>query len=83
MSMAVEGPPPPSVNKKAGGVGSSGGPGMARGVGRGSLPPPPSMGGMPPPMMGGAPMGLGAAPGEFFCEIVLCLCVLIAAVWVF
>ncbi|KAL7536133.1 hypothetical protein ACHAXR_006935, partial [Thalassiosira sp. AJA248-18] len=61
VSMAVEGPPPPSVNKKAGGVGS-GGPGMARGVGRGSLPPPPPMGGMPPPMMGGAPMGLGAAP---------------------
>lgn len=58
VSMAVEGPPPPSSKGRAG----AGGPGMARGVGRGSLPPPPGGGrGMPPPP-GGAPMGLGAAP---------------------
>ena len=52
VSMAVEGPPPPSMNKsqKVG----VGGPGMARGVGRGSMPvPPPNM---PPPPVG-APMG--------------------------
>jgi len=53
VSMAVEGPPPPSSKTRV-----SGGPGMARGVGRGNVPPP-SMG-MPPP--GVAPMGLGAAP---------------------
>lgn len=53
VSMAVEGPPPPSAKARA-----AGGPGLARGVGRGHLPPP-SMG-MPPP--GAAPMGLGAAP---------------------
>lgn len=54
VSMAVEGPPPPS----AAAVGNKGGPGMARGAGRGMAP---SMGmaGGPP---GVAPMGLGAAP---------------------
>ena len=53
VSMAVEGPPPPSMNK-AQKVGVGGGPGMARGVGRGSMPvPPPNM---PPPAVG-APMG--------------------------
>ena len=55
VSMAVEGPPPPKAKSV-----SSGGPGMARGVGRGSMPvPPPGQGpppGMPPPP-GGAPMG--------------------------
>lgn len=55
VSMAVEGPPPPSAKSRV----AAGGPGMARGVGRGSMPPPPAAG-MPPP--GGAPMGLGAAP---------------------
>lgn len=57
VSMAVEGPPPPKV-----GAQSKGGPGMARGVGRGQMPP----SGMPPGMPPGGPaMGLGAAPGEF------------------
>ncbi|GKY90659.1 hypothetical protein MPSEU_000039300 [Mayamaea pseudoterrestris] len=53
ISMAVEGPPPPSAPKAA-----PGGPGMARGVGRGMLVPPPQQppGGMAPPV------GLGAAP---------------------
>ena len=58
VSMAVEGPPPPSMNK-AQKVGA-GGPGMARGVGRGSMPVPPGQGGPPPgmpPPPGGAPMG--------------------------
>ncbi|KAL7537524.1 hypothetical protein ACHAWF_005793 [Thalassiosira exigua] len=54
VSVAVEGPPPPSAKRAA-----QGGPGTARGVGRGAMPPP----GMPPPP-GGAPMGLGAGPGE-------------------
>ena len=58
VSMAVEGPPPPGAKKAVG----AGGPGMARGVGRGSLPPAGAGG---PPQMGGAPMGLGAAPGEY------------------
>ena len=57
VSLAVEGPPPPSAQKQAG----PGGPGqVARGAGRGV---------MPPPLMGGGggrgaapPMGLGAAP---------------------
>ena len=51
VSMAVEGPPPPS--NKAQKVGT-GGPGMARGVGRGSMPVPPTN--MPVPPVG-APMG--------------------------
>lgn len=51
VSLAVEGPPPPSAQKKVG----PGGPGqVARGAGRGVLPPPPM--GMAPPV------GLGAAP---------------------
>ncbi|KAL3812057.1 hypothetical protein ACHAXA_010029 [Cyclostephanos tholiformis] len=61
VSVAVDGPPPPSSKSATGGVG---GPGVARGVGRGSLPIPPSQ--VPPPFgVGGgmgAPMGLGAAP---------------------
>ena len=67
VSMAVEGPPPPNSsggNKRAA-VG--GGPGMARGVGRGALPPPPVGG-----VRGGAPMGLGAAPGEFVLSLLHC-----------
>ena len=48
VSLAVEGPPPPSITGKL----TPGGPGVARGAGRGSMP-------APPP---GAPMGLGAAP---------------------
>lgn len=47
VSLAVEGPPPPSITGRL----APGGPGMARGAGRGSVP-----GG------GGAPVGLGAAP---------------------
>ncbi len=50
VSLAVEGPPPPSA-KSASGVAA-----MARG--RGVVP----AGGVPPPPMGVAPMGLGAAP---------------------
>lgn len=54
VSIAVEGPPPPSAN--AGRV-NAGGPGMAKGAGRGVPTAPPTAGaGM------GAPMGLGAAP---------------------
>ena len=52
VSLAVEGPPPPSVTGKA----APGGPGRALGAGRGTM-------GMPPP--GGPrapPVGLGAAP---------------------
>ena len=49
ISLAVEGPPPPSVTGKL----TPGGPGQAIGAGRG----------MPPPPMGHAPpTGLGAAP---------------------
>lgn len=49
VSMAVEGPPPPSAAKL-----TPGGPGVAKaGVGRGMMPPPPG---------NQAPMGLGAAP---------------------
>jgi len=54
VSIAVEGPPPPSASGRA----NLGGPGIARGAGRGVAAPP---GGMPPGG-GGAPMGLGAAP---------------------
>ena len=62
VSVAVEGPPPPSANSRV----NAGGPGIARGAGRGVVPPPNVAGGLPPPPgvppMGGAPMGLGAAP---------------------
>lgn len=63
VSVAVEGPPPPSSAARV----NAGGPGMARGAGRGVVPPPAAAavpGGPPPPgiPMGGAPMGLGAAP---------------------
>jgi small nuclear ribonucleoprotein B and B' len=59
VSLAVEGPPPPSSSAARVNVG---GPGMARGAGRGVVPPPAA--GLPPPgvPMGGAPMGLGSAP---------------------
>lgn len=59
VSLAVEGPPPPSGKTAV----AAGGPGMARGAGRGAIPqgPPPNM--MPLPYHPGAvPMGLGAAP---------------------
>uniref|UniRef100_A0A7S4J3U3 Sm protein B n=1 Tax=Odontella aurita TaxID=265563 RepID=A0A7S4J3U3_9STRA len=57
VSIAVEGPPPPSAAARL----APGGPGVARGAGRGAVPvPPPGAGGPPPP--GQAPMGLGAAP---------------------
>jgi small nuclear ribonucleoprotein B and B' len=60
VSVAVEGPPPPSA---AGARVNAGGPGMARGAGRGVVPPPNNVGGPPQGVpMGGAPMGLGAAP---------------------
>lgn len=59
VSLAVEGPPPPAAPKL-----TPGGPGQARGAGRGMMPgpPPPMPGGMhyPPPGLGGAPVhGLG------------------------
>lgn len=64
VSVAVEGPPPPnmksSANKSSGGgaVGENAVPGVARGAGRGGMPPQ-----QPPPSSSyGAPMGLGAAP---------------------
>jgi small nuclear ribonucleoprotein B and B' len=50
VSLAVEGPPPPSMTGKM----TPGGPGMARGAGRGSVP--------PPMQRQGAPVGLGAGP---------------------
>jgi small nuclear ribonucleoprotein B and B' len=49
VSLAVEGPPPPSISGKQ----TPGGPGMARGAGRGTA---------MPPMVGGPAMGLGAGP---------------------
>lgn len=52
VSLAVEGPPPSSNAAKL----TPGGPGMARGAGRGMVPPP------PPVQAGAIPMGLGAAP---------------------
>lgn len=63
VSVAVEGPPPPSATERV----NVGGPGMARGAGRGVVVPPPTNSnvGVPPPGVppgGGAPMGLGAAP---------------------
>lgn len=67
VSMAVEGPPPPS-GKSATAPSTAAGPGMARGAGRGVLPSQqqphqaPMM--QPPPGYNPAavPMGLGAAP---------------------
>jgi len=56
VSLAVEGPPPPSAKGRLGVV--PGGPGVTVGVGRGSV-------GMPPSIATGgsaAPVGLGAAP---------------------
>ena len=65
VSVAVEGPPPPNMkssaaNKTSSGSGENAVPGVARGAGRGAMPPqqPPSFGGGAV----GAPMGLGAAP---------------------
>eukprot|EP00545_Synedropsis_sp_CCMP1620_P013058 CAMPEP_0119005536 /NCGR_PEP_ID=MMETSP1176-20130426/1782_1 /TAXON_ID=265551 /ORGANISM="Synedropsis recta cf, Strain CCMP1620" /LENGTH=165 /DNA_ID=CAMNT_0006957361 /DNA_START=84 /DNA_END=582 /DNA_ORIENTATION=- len=52
VSLAVEGPPPPSMTGKM----TPGGPGMARGAGRGSVPPPSMQ------QRQGAPVGLGAGP---------------------
>mmetsp|Transcript_2450 Transcript_2450/g.3586 ORF Transcript_2450/g.3586 Transcript_2450/m.3586 type:complete len:181 (+) Transcript_2450:174-716(+) len=60
VSLAVEGPPPPSSSGKL----MPGGPGMARGAGRGGamhVPPPPQTNTNMPPM-GVPPPGLGAAP---------------------
>ena len=51
VSLAVEGPPPPSVSGKL----MPGGPGQASSAGRGAAPAAPPLGGAPP-------MGLGAAP---------------------
>lgn len=66
VSMAVEGPPPPSGKSAVAGSAAAG-PGMARGAGRGVLPSqqqqqPHMM--QPPPGYnpGAVPMGLGAAP---------------------
>ena len=64
VSVAVEGPPPPNMkssaaNKTSGGGSGENVPGVARGAGRGGMPP------QQPPSFGvgvGAPMGLGAAP---------------------
>eukprot|EP00804_Cyclotella_cryptica_P014467 CCRYP_004800-RA/>CCRYP_004800-RA protein AED:0.02 eAED:0.02 QI:321/0.5/0.66/1/0/0.33/3/641/168 len=55
VSIAVEGPPPPS-----GGRVVAGGPGVVKGVGRGAPPSTTAVGGAPMGM--GAPMGLGAGP---------------------
>jgi small nuclear ribonucleoprotein B and B' len=52
VSLAVEGPPPPSVSGKL----MPGGPGQARSAGRGAAPM------APPTGVGAPPMGLGAAP---------------------
>ncbi len=69
VSVAVEGPPPPNMKSSSTNKSSSGGggavvgenamPGLARGAGRGGMPPqqPPT-----PSASFGAPMGLGAAP---------------------
>lgn len=64
VSVAVDGPPPPG-NRAA--AASSAGPGVARGVGRGALPPPTAANGGSGSGAGrggfaAAPMGLGAAP---------------------
>lgn len=52
ISLAVEGPPPPSASGKL----APGGPGRALGAGRGT------MGAPPPGAPGAPPVGLGAAP---------------------
>lgn len=65
VSVAVEGPPPPNMKaaNKSAGIGENAVPGVARGAGRGAMPPQ-----QPPPTSSsfggavGAPMGLGAAP---------------------
>lgn len=59
VSVAVDGPPPPSTKAASA---TSSGPGVARGVGRGALPPTTVNGGGAGRGYGGAPMGLGAAP---------------------
>lgn len=51
VSIAVEGPPPPSTSGRL----APGGPGLASGAGRGAIPVVPGIGGL-------APLGLGAAP---------------------
>lgn len=61
VSIAVEGPPPPTADKRL----ASGGPGVTRGAGRGTMPVPtnlhaPPMGNLP--THGQAPLGLGGAP---------------------
>lgn len=61
VSLAVEGPPPPSVSGKL----TPGGPGRAMGAGRGTMGVPPSgpAGGIPPVGLGVAPVhGLGGLP---------------------
>jgi len=59
VSLAVEGPPPPSTTGKV----TPGGPGRALGAGRGTMGAPPPggpLGGAPPPGLGAAPMhGIG------------------------
>ena len=52
VSLAVEGPPPPTAGARL----APGGPGVARGAGRGAVAPP------MPGAAGAAPVGLGAAP---------------------
>jgi len=52
VSMAVEGPPPPSGNKSGASMAAAAAAGRGRGM----------SGQPPPPSQGGVPMGLGAAP---------------------
>jgi small nuclear ribonucleoprotein B and B' len=60
VSIAVEGPPPPSASGRL----APGGPGSVSGAGRGSLPPA-GMGGMAPVGLGAAPIaGVGGAVGS-------------------
>jgi small nuclear ribonucleoprotein B and B' len=62
INLAVDGPPPPSTTGRL----APGGPGQARGAGRGMMPPQqqpaPGMMPGPPPHHGGPAMGLGQAP---------------------
>jgi small nuclear ribonucleoprotein B and B' len=60
VNLAVDGPPPPSATGKL----TPGGPGMARGAGRGMIPPTQGGGGISTPHhpSGGPAMGLGAGP---------------------